>query len=186
MKQLTTLAAACLGMLLVGAGIGVTTPPAMAQGGANKDVRVINTSAEAIPVRAASALPVDVTSLPAVQVASLPAIQIDPATQIQIQAATTQAMLPEERRTIPAGVPLVWFMDAAAFEKVRVSIRVPDLTNQMTLDLFTGSLNIGHFNLNGRENTSVVIEIPGARFGVMVSNENGLGPQDFILSAYGR
>ena len=63
MKGLSSLTAICAALLFVSVCVGLMTAgPAIAQGGGtgNKDVRVINTAAEAIPTT--------ITNVPAVQI----------------------------------------------------------------------------------------------------------------------
>lgn len=119
-----------------------------------------------------------ISSLPPVSLAGTPTVAVAP--------KITDAMLAETRITIPAGDLRVWFLDAAQYEEVRVALRVPSLSNTMTFDAFTGSLNIEHVELTGVENHTRTYRVPGTRFGVMISNERGSEPTDVTIAVADR
>jgi hypothetical protein len=78
--KLSYLAASAAGLFIIAAGIGLSTSgKAYAQGAGGRpatDVKVINTTAETVPVAVQGTPTVNVGSLPAVQVSSLPAVQV--------------------------------------------------------------------------------------------------------------
>ena len=78
--KLSYLAASAAGLFIIAAGIGLSTSgKAYAQGAGTRpatDVKVINSTAEAVPVAVQGTPTVNVGSLPAVQIGSLPAVQV--------------------------------------------------------------------------------------------------------------
>jgi hypothetical protein len=115
MKKLSSLAAVCGGLLFASVCVGLMTAPAtLAQGGTSgKDVRVVNTAAEAVPVNvtqlpavqvgngAGNPVPVNVTNLPAVQSAGTP-VQVT-GEQMDTDNGSASRVL----YTVPAGKRLV-------------------------------------------------------------------------------
>lgn len=95
MNRLWTLAAmsGATFALFVGS-LAVTSRPAVAQGRTPQDVRVVNTTAQAVPVDVQGTPNVAVSSLPAVQVDQLPAVQLDGTPSVNVANDVAVSSLP--------------------------------------------------------------------------------------------
>lgn len=86
MKKLSNLASIFGGLLFVSACIGLmTAPTTIAQGSlGGKDVRVINTAGEAVPVQVQSLPAVQVSGTPTVKVGNTPSVNVSSLPEVQV------------------------------------------------------------------------------------------------------
>ena len=142
-KSKYPLFAACAYLALVGplvvtmsrSGQAQSVPPA---GASNKDVRVINTPAEAVPV--------SVVSLPAVQVSSLPAVLVGngPGNPVPVRVSDLPEVLIVRDADHPARQPF-GFHDILVLENDdlvdQATFIVPE-GKRLVIETITGSLNV--------------------------------------------
>jgi len=187
MKQIASLAVICAALLFVSLCVGLMTAgPAIAQGGGgtNKDVRVINTAAEAIPATITNVPTVQISGTPTVNVGTpnvnvltVPAVQVGngvgnpvPVNVTNVSAVQTQALV-EQQLVVSAGATHNFpIFDSSAYEKVRVVVRLYSAASVRVTE-FIGGQPIAYQELTDFATTTTnVFEVPGTTFAVNIRN----------------